>query len=37
MNGPEKAIAIVRYVGLQGARLALSGLPRAIQVGTWKR
>jgi hypothetical protein len=33
MKGPEKAIeAIVREVGLQGARLALSALPRAFHV-----
>ena len=32
MNGPEKTIAaLVRDVGLQGARLALSALPRAFQ------
>ena len=33
MKGPEKAIeAIVREVGLQGARLALSALPRALHL-----
>ena len=33
MKGPEKAIeAIVREVGLQGARLALSALPRAFHL-----
>lgn len=33
MKGPEKAIeAIVREVGLQGAKLALSALPRALRL-----
>jgi hypothetical protein len=33
MRGPDKAIeAIVRDVGLQGARLALSALPRAFHL-----
>jgi len=33
MKGPEKAIeGIVREVGLQGARLALSALPRALHL-----
>ena len=33
MKGPEQAIeGIVREVGLQGARLALSALPRGFQL-----
>jgi ABC-type transporter Mla subunit MlaD len=33
MKGPEKAIeAIVREVGMQSARLALSALPRALHL-----